>query len=136
MDFNLTKIKRTQILELSKFFCKLTNISEKNLGHYIRSFHISSPFTFFAIILTQSKGFAIYSFINLFVILFAFIYYNGCILSYLENKLCQDDFNIVDIILEYNMLSTTHKNRLYMTYYIATLYIFLSIIIYIIRFIY
>lgn len=131
-NYDIKKIKRIKILEITKLFCKFTNITENTLGQVIRAFHTTSPFALMSIVIFFDLQYTIISTIIIILLLFLFNYYNGCILSYVEHKLCDDDYNICDIVLEINHLEKNHNNRIHITYFIGTFYgiLYMLILIY------
>ena len=126
--------KKKQVLEKCIIFCEKTNISKKNIGNYIRAIHLTLPSIITIAICFAPYRYAIFSFILLLFIFSAFVYYNGCLLSYLETHLCKDDFNMVDIFLELDNLVITYKNRFYYTLYVAIFSVILFILILLTRF--
>ena len=132
-NYNIKKIKKLKILNIAKLFCNSTNISENTLGQIIRAFHTTSPFAALSCILFFDLPYVVLSTLFLITILLLFRYYNGCILSYLENKLCNDNYNITDIILEVTQLEKNHNNRVHITYFIGSFYGVLYILILIYR---
>ena len=128
--------KKKQILENCLKFCEKTNISKKNIGNYIRAIHLTLPSIITIAICFSPFIYAIFSFILLLLIFSAFVYYNGCLLSYLETHLCNDDFNMVDIFLELDNLKITYKNRFYLTLYVAIYSVLFFILVLLTRFYY
>tara|TARA_B110001450_G_C17650326_1_gene493006 strand:- start:1747 stop:2247 length:501 start_codon:yes stop_codon:yes gene_type:complete len=131
-DYDIKKIKRIKILEITKLFCKFTNITENTLGQVIRAFHTTSPFALMSIVIFFDLKYTIISTSIVIFLLLLFNYYNGCILSYVEHKLCNDNYNICDIVLEINHLEKNHNNRIHITYFIGTFYgiLYMLILIY------
>jgi len=72
------------------------------------------------------------SLVIIFVMFFAF---GGCILSMVENKLCNDDFTIADPFLELLQLKKTSNNRYIITCAIGSVYYMIIAIVYYVRFI-
>ena len=68
------------------------------------------------------------------LIISLFILFDGCFISMLENRLCNDNFNMIDPFLEFNGLVVDYKSRKALTYYIAVCYTMLFLTIYYVRF--
>jgi hypothetical protein len=68
------------------------------------------------------------------VIVSLFILFDGCFISMLENRLCKDNFNMIDPFLELNGLVVDYESRKSLTYYIAVCYTMLFFTIYYLRF--
>jgi hypothetical protein len=132
--FILTKEKRKHIVDKLTNDFKNGKLSEKSLGILLRSFHSSTPISFCIISL-----FAPRYIVNLVVALlvgisFMFIIFGGCILSMVENKICNDDYTIADPILETFDLEKNSKNRFNITCIIGGAYCIMIAIIYYVRF--
>ena len=84
----------------------------------------------------QNKEKLIYRFIIVIVILILMFYlFDGCILSMLENRICNDSYNIVDPILEIFNIEINYNNRMRVSYYILGIFAISYMIIYKIRFV-
>jgi hypothetical protein len=95
--------------------CNNSKISKKTLGIYIRAAHICAPVNIWLAMLYISKPLCIFFIIILFMVLFLFYIFDGCILTMLEKKLCDDTFTLIDPFLELNSLELNTKNRYNMT---------------------
>ncbi len=79
---------------------------------------------------------AVIAVIKYSLILICYILFQGCFISMLENRLCDDKFNIVDPFLEYNNVNINYKTRKIVTIYIAVCYTLIFYGIYYFRFIF
>ena len=132
--FILSKEKRNQIVDKLTNDFKNGKLSEKSLGILMRSFHSSTPVSFFILSLFAPRYVVNCVVALLVVILFMFIVFGGCILSMVENKICNDDFTIADPFLELLEMEKNSKNRFNISLMIFTIFNIIIGIIYYIRF--
>jgi hypothetical protein len=130
----ISKEKRNKIVEYFKNKCDDTRLSKKSLGIMMRSFHMSAPLFFILIALLASKKVVWFILFLLFLIFIIFFVFNGCILSMIENKVCNDDFTIADPFLEVAAWEKNTKNRFNITLVVGSTYYIVIGIIYYIRF--
>ena len=130
----ISKEKRNRIVEYFKNKCENGKFTKKSIGIMMRSFHISIPLCFFFIILFAPKKVVWIVFILLLIIMFMFFIFNGCILSMIENKVCNDDFTVADPFLELAGWEKNSKNRFNMTLIVGLTYYIIFGIIYYVRF--
>lgn len=130
----ISKEKRNRIIEHFKNKWENGRFSRKSLGIMMRSFHISTPVCFFFITLFAPKKIVWIVIFLLVIILSMFFIFDGCILSMIENKICDDDFTIADPFLELLEWDKTSKNRFNVTIIVGLLYYIVIGIIYYIRF--
>ena len=130
----ISKEKRNEIVEQFKNKCDNSKLSNKSLGIMMRSFHMSTPVFFLLIALFAPKKVVWIVFVLLVIILVMFIIFDGCILSMIENKVCNDDFTIADPFLEHLDWEKNTKNRFNITLIVASSYYVAIVIIYYIRF--
>ena len=130
----ISKEKRNKIVEHFKNTWENGRFSKKSLGIMMRSFHISTPFCFFFITLFAPKNIVWIVLFLLVIILFMFFIFDGCILSMIENKICDDDFTIADPFLELLKWEKTSKNRFNVTIIVGLIYYIAIGIIYYVRF--
>ena len=112
-DYIVTSIKKINFL----------NLSDKDLGFFIRAYHVNLPMYLLIFMFYVSKVKCILIIIYLFIALFLFIFFNGCILSKIENNLDGEDITIIDPALSLFRLEKNNKNRMYASYIIGTLYL-------------
>jgi hypothetical protein len=74
-------------------------------------------------------------FILLVIIIVMFFIFDGCILSMIETRVCNDDFTIADPFLEYYKWEKNTKNRFDITLIVASSYYVIIGIIYYLRFV-
>ena len=67
-------------------------------------------------------------------VLISFYTFDSCFLSILEQNLCNDDFVIIDPVLELNDLEINTANRYYISNVIGITYLITVCLIYYIRF--
>ena len=132
--FILSKEKRNQIVDKLTNDFKNGKLSEKSLGILMRSFHSSAPVSFFILSLFAPRYVVNCVVASLVVILFMFIVFGGCILSMVENKICNDDFTIADPFLELLEMEKNSKNRFNISLTIFTIFNIIIGIIYYVRF--
>jgi hypothetical protein len=130
----ISKEKRNKIVEYFKNNWENGKLSKKSLGIMMRSFHMSTPVCFFLITLIAPKKIVWVVIFLLTVILFMFFIFDGCILSMIENKVCNDDFTIADPFLEVLEWDKNSKNRFNVTLLVGLTYYITIAIIYYIRF--
>jgi hypothetical protein len=130
----ISKEKRNKIVEYFKNKCDDRKLSKKSLGIMMRSFHLSTPVCFILITLFAPKKVIWFILFLLVAILLMFFIFDGCILSMIENKVCNDDFTIADPLLEVAGWEKNTKNRFNMTLIVGLTYYVAIGIIYYIRF--
>ena len=72
--------------------------------------------------------------IFLCIVAILFYTFDSCFLSIIEQNYCNDDFVIIDPILEYYDLEINNKNRYFISNMIGIPYILIVFIIYYFRF--
>ncbi len=132
----ISKQSKVKIIDILELLCKKTGISNYSLGVMIRSYHFGMPCAFMFTVLLCNHLIAFISVLNYSLILFSYIVFQGCFVSMLENRLCNDKFNIVDPFLEYNNVEINYNTRKIVTTYIAFCYTLIFYGIYYIRFYY
>jgi len=109
-------------------------VSGKNVGFMLRTIHLVAPFTVLSTILYGGHIVVVLHIIFMCLALVGFILMDGCILSMIEYKLCNDDILIIDPFLEMAGYEVTYSNRKNGTYLIGGFYIVGIILIYLNRF--
>lgn len=130
----ISKEKRNKIVEHFKNKWEGGKLSKKSLGVMMRSFHMSTPIFFILISLFAEKRVVWIVLFLLVIIFFMFFVFDGCILSMIENKVCNDDFTVADPFLELLEWEKNSKNRFNITLLIGLTYYTTIGIIYCIRF--
>ena len=132
----ISKKVKSKVINNLYNYLKTSNISKKSLGIIIRSYHYASP-TYLLLMLSFGNNILVtISIIYVIISTCLFGLFNGCYLSKLENKLCKDNFTVVDPVLEYYGIDINNKNRMQISYKIATIYISIFIAIYCYRFLF
>jgi hypothetical protein len=135
---NREKCKKARVSIVSvleKILNKTLNNSKKSIGITLRSFHICGPFILMMLLLVSKyRTLCNIVIFILFLIPILFILLDGCLLSSLENRFLNDDFNVIDPLLEMKNMSITKENRLKVNYISCLLYLFVGLIIYYYRF--
>jgi hypothetical protein len=132
----LSKEKRNNIIDKIKNNFKSGKLSDKSLGIVMRAFHVSTPVSFFILSLFAPRYIVNCVLALLVVVFFMFFIFGGCILSMVENKICNDDFTIADPFLELLDWEKTSKNRFNISCIIGGSYYVLIAIVYYVRFLY
>lgn len=122
-------------------YCNKSPITNFNIGLWIRSIHLVSPFFLIFISLFHSKLIAELT-IYLMILKFSlFLLIGNCWISILENQLCNDSMCIVDLVIEgcgVDIYSCTAEKqdrlRFTFTYSVATLFFCSQLLIYYFRF--
>jgi phosphoglycerol transferase MdoB-like AlkP superfamily enzyme len=130
----MSKEKRNKIVEHYKNKWESGKFSKKSLGIMMRSFHISTPIYFILVTLFAPKNVVWVVLFLLVIILLMFFIFDGCILSMIENRVCNDDFTIADPYLEALEWEKNSKNRFNVTLIVGLTYYIMVGIIYYIRF--
>ncbi len=132
----ISKNSKVKIIDILELLCKKTGISNHSLGVMIRSYHFGMPCAFMFTVLLCNHLLAYISVIYYSLILICYIIFQGCFVSMLENRLCNDKFNIVDPFLELNSVDINYNTRKIVTTYIAVCYTMIFYGIYYFRFYY
>lgn len=112
-----------------------TPLSKNSLGVVLRGIHITGPFVLLMLLsVCKFKTLCNIILIILFLIPMLFIVLDGCLLTSLEKRIINDDFTVIDPLLEIYGKSKTRINRIKMNYFVCFLYLFIGIIIYTYRF--
>ena len=130
----ISKVKRNEIVEKMKTYFQSGKLSDKSLGIMMRTFHISTPVSYLILSVLAPRYVVNIVAVLLLVIFLMFFVFGGCILSMVENKICNDDFTIADPFLEYLEMEKNSKNRFNISLRIFTIYNIIIGIIYYIRF--
>lgn len=94
---------------------KQGKLSGKSVGYIIRSLHMNAPFHLIFYMLYGSYFYTNVVFIMVVMLVISFYTFDMCILSALEQKLCEDTFVIIDPILELCDLQINTANRYYIS---------------------
>lgn len=130
----ISKVKRNEIVEKMKTYFQSGKLTDKSLGIMMRTFHISTPVSYLILSVFAPRYVVNIVAALLLVIFLMFFVFGGCILSMVENKICNDDFTIADPFLELLEMEKTSKNRFNISLTIFTIFNIIIGIIYYIRF--
>ena len=117
-----------------KTYFQSGKLTDKSLGIMMRTFHISTPVSYLILSVFAPRYVVNIVAALLLVIFLMFFVFGGCILSMVENKICNDDFTIADPFLELLEMEKTSKNRFNISLTIFTIFNIIIGIIYYIRF--
>ena len=131
----ISKSCKINVIDTLEYLCRRTGISEYSLGIIIRSYHYSLPAGLLFIMSICSNEIFILLLIFYIIIIILYLLFDGCILSMLENRLCKDNFNIIDPFIELNGLAVDSEIRKRYTQRISKIYTSLIFLIFYIRFI-
>lgn len=109
-------------------------LSKKSIGELIRASHFSAPFSMIIMFMFCSKFVCNMLFGYIILISIAFLIFDGCFITFIEQKYCEDDFTIVDPCLELSNIEKTNKNRFLISIPMGVLFIISTLFIYYIRF--
>ena len=125
-----------EILDLCEKILKSTGAQDSTICSVLRFIHTLFPLTVaYAILFGSKKTFYLLMAANI-VIYILFIFFNGCILTRLEKRFCDDDFIVADPCLEFFDIPVNHDTRFKFTIYWFILNFFFALGVYYYRFIY
>jgi hypothetical protein len=130
----VSKKTRDDIVEWFKNKCDNSKLSKKTIGIMMRSFHMNCPIGFFLLILFAPKEICWIVIFLLICVLLMFFVFNGCIMSMIEHKICDDDFTIADPFLELLDLEKNTKNRYKISLFVGLSYYIIVGTVYYVRF--
>ena len=95
----LSREQRNQIVEKLKNYFQNGKLSDKSLGILMRTFHLSTPISYL-ILAVLAPRYVVNIVAGLLLVIFIMFYvFGGCILSMVENKICNDDFTICSFFI-------------------------------------
>lgn len=136
----LTEVKKRFKTQLKNYMhelaenCTKGRLSPKSIGIIIRTVHMCAPSSFFITVLFAPFFLSTITMFFLLGVLIMFYTFDSCFLSVLEQKLCNDDFVIIDPALELCNLQINTKNRYYISNIIGISYMTTMCLIYYLRF--
>ena len=130
----VSKEYKKQIVNWYVSMFRKLNISDKTFGFFMRAFHVNLPIYCVIFLIYGNQFMNICTLIFLVCASISFITFDGCILSMIENKVCNDDFTIADPFLELAGWEKNTKNRFNMTLIVGLTYYITVGIIYYVRF--
>jgi len=114
--------------------CTKGKLSQKSVGIIIRTLHMCAPTSFLITVLFGPYMLATITMIFLVGVLIMFYTFDSCFLSVLEQKLCNDEFVIIDPALELCDLPINTANRYYISNVIGITYMTTICLVYYLRF--
>lgn len=130
----ISKDTRNSVIEYFTTKCDNSRFSKKSLGIILRSFHMSFPVCCLLVILFAPQPIVLFTLFLLIIIFCMFFAFNGCVMSMIENRICNDDFTIADPFLELLGWEKNKKNSFNVTLVVGSFYYITVGIIYYIRF--
>ena len=130
----VSKEYRNEVVQYCIQQLKRLGLSEKNIGFFMRAYHVNVPIYFFIAMIYGSYAVNVALVIFLIGALISFIVFDGCILSRIESTLDSEDITVVDPMLEILGLEVNTKNRVQISYVIAALYLSMAFLIFWVRF--
>lgn len=122
------------VSQLEKLLSK-TPFGKATLIILIRSIHIAGPFVLLLMLsISKFRFIADAVLLVLFLIPCVFIALGGCLLTSLEKRITDEDFTVIDPLLEWNNMELSVKNRIKMNYLACLYYLVIGLVIYGIRF--
>ena len=113
---------------------KKLNLSDKTIGFFMRAYHVNMPTYFFIIMIYGSKMVNTLLLAFLLCALVSFLAFDGCILSKIESEIDDENITVVDPLLEIFYLDVNNENRMFISMFVAGLYLSLAFLIYFVRF--
>jgi len=124
------------LLDFCEKLLRSTGFDDQTICSILRFFHSLFPFAVAYAVLFGSKKIFYFLMVANIIIYSLFIYFNGCILTRLEKRFCDDDFIVADPFLEFFEIPVNHDTRFKFTIYWFILNFFLALGVYYYRFIY
>ena len=116
--------------------CNNSKIRNTTILNLLRALHLTIPIFLLILAFYVSRKMVIMIIIFFMLVVSLFYYLDGCFLTLLELKLCKNDnYTVIDIILELFNIELTNKYRNQYTYITVFTLIILIVLIYIYRFI-
>jgi hypothetical protein len=134
MKLRLTKEERIKKIDYLESLCDKSVFSRKTLGILFRSYHYNLPLFCIGCVLFANEFMVGLAIVILTISYGCWIPFNGCFLSMLENRVCNDDFNVADPFLELCKLEKTKENRINSSYVVGGSYLLFFIILVILRY--
>ena len=132
----ISKINRDNCIKFLENICNNIPISNKLLCLIIRSVHFSLPIIIFTVVMCASKFLALLFIIFSFIIVLMYVLFGGCILTILEQRLCKENYTVVDPFIKLFGLEINSKNRKSFTLCTMLPLLVIILLIFYLRFIY
>ena len=131
----ISKITGDNCIKFLENICNNIPISNKLLCLIIRSVHFSLPIIIFTVVMCASKFLALLFIIFSFIIVLMYVLFGGCILTILEQRLCKENYTVVDPFIKLFGLEINSKNRKSFTLCIMLPLLVIIVLIFYFRFI-
>lgn len=128
-----TKLKY-KIIDYLEDKCNKSKINNYIIGQNVRALHVAIPIFLITLVFLASKQIVKLVIIYFIFVIFLFIYFDGCLLTLLERRLCNDKFTIFDILLEIFNLPIESKTQKKVSKIVLALIFVLCILVYYFRF--
>jgi hypothetical protein len=104
------------------------------IGAWVRCFHFMAPPACMVLVVIGPRWVARFSIAFLIAVISAYLYFRGCMLTWLEKKLCSEDVNIADWLLVVLGHKTDQHNRNVITLFFFPCFFTFIILVYYCRF--
>jgi hypothetical protein len=128
-----TKLKY-KIIDYLEDKCNKSKINNYIIGQNLRALHVAIPIFLMTLVFLASKQIVKLVIIYFIFVIFFFIYFDSCLLTLLERRLCNDKFTIFDILLEIFNLPIESKTQKKVSKIVLALIFVLCILVYYFRF--
>jgi hypothetical protein len=128
-----TKLKY-KIIDYLEDKCNKSKINNYTIGQNVRALHVAIPIFLITLVFLASKQIVKLVIIYFIFVIFLFIYFDSCLITLLERRLCNDKFTIFDILLEIFNLPIESKTQKKVSKIVLALIFVLCILVYYFRF--
>lgn len=128
-----TKLKY-KIIDYLEDKCNKCKINNYTIGQHFRALHVAIPMVLMTLVFLASKEIVKLVIIYFIFIIFLFIYFDSCLLTLLERRLCNDKFTIFDILLEILNLPMDSKTQKLVSMTTMIVIFILCLLVYYLRF--
>jgi len=111
-----------------------TTLSKKSVGFIVRTLHATMPIMALIVSVVASKLVCILNMAGMAMVCVLFFLFDGCLLTKMEFELCEDNFTVIDPVLELLQIEVTTANRIFITRVGFLLYVITLPVIYYGRF--
>jgi len=125
---------QNKILDFFEKLLRKSNLSDNTICNILRFLHTVVPILVAYTMLVCSKDFFHLLLLAIIIIYVLFFVFNGCILTRLERRFCDNDFIVIDPVLKYFNIPINHKTRFKYTVYWFAFNFSLALALYYYRF--
>jgi hypothetical protein len=129
MDIPIHKTIRKMLVNDCINNLRKSGLPDKTLGFLLKSLHFHTPWYHMIYFMVLPKPFALLALIPLLMAFVLFMYLDGCFLTIVEYKLCQNDLNIIDPYILLGGDEITPTTRYWYTMAIAIIYFIIAFLI-------